>query len=219
MQLHTEEEYDGCYLRSPLPAVEATDLEAMFPNLDAALVKALSAEAATPQQALETLLKLAASMQSPAATAEPARDVGLESAELFPALLDTDGWQIASTDMLQPALTETTPSISWSERAKAAAAKPAPILTRQCHTRSHKLQRAPMGKQARDVDDVLLEIETDYDCRQRMGKQRMENRLRFARKTRAVAQGSLQGSGSCSNDDTTSFATLADGSDSAADVI
>lgn len=215
MQLHTQEEYDGSNLASAAPAVEAADLEAMFPNLDAALVKALSAEAATPQQALETLLKLAASMQSPAGTVEPTKDVGLESAELFPALLDTHGWQIASTDMLQPASTGTTPSISWSDRAKAAAAKPAPIPTRQCHTKTQKSQ----GRQACGAHTTVVELETDYDCRQRMGKQRMENRLRFARKTRTAAQGSLQGSWGCSNDDATSCATLADGSDAAADVI
>jgi len=219
MQLHTQEEYDGSNLASPAPAVEAADLEAMFPNLDAALVKALSAEAATPQQALETLLKLAASMQSPAGTVEPTKDVGLESAELFPALLDTDGWQIASTDMLQPASTDATPSISWSDRAKAAAAKPAPIPARQCHTKTQKSQSAAMGRQACDAHTIVVEPETGYHCRQRMGKQRMENRLRFARKTRTTAQGSLQGSWGCSNDDATSCATLADGSDAAADVI
>merc|ERR1712216_245687 len=43
----------------------ADDLEAMFPNLEAELVQMLVADAPTPQAAMETLLKLSASMAEP----------------------------------------------------------------------------------------------------------------------------------------------------------
>mmetsp|Transcript_652 Transcript_652/g.790 ORF Transcript_652/g.790 Transcript_652/m.790 type:complete len:164 (-) Transcript_652:16-507(-) len=84
---------------SAAPAL--ADIEAMFPLLDAALVRAIYTEAAEPQDAVDTLLALSAAAADVSEGAErpaspPPLELGVEDHEKFPSLVDSSGWQVAS---------------------------------------------------------------------------------------------------------------------------
>lgn len=172
-----EEQHAG----TPAPETGATvsELEAMFPNLDSALVQVLVADAATPQQALETLLALAS-----AASDEflgpplPSKDIGLQDLEAFPSLVDADGWQVSSQQMFERGLEDDLGS-AWCDRAKAGASMPLPRqVARVPATLNVKKRSAKQGKVSNLVLDTELP-ETEYEVRHRLRKQRLSNRARF----------------------------------------
>lgn len=162
--------------------VTVPELAAMFPSLDAELVQALAAEARTPYHALETLLALAAAVNEPAAPASPAQDLALENTDAFPSLIDADGWQVASQHMFDRHAEEDLGS-AWRDRAKAAASKPAPAAA--IATPTAPKRRPGKKDEASRLDHA--QAENDYEFRQRLGKQRVQNRARFSR--RAVLAG------------------------------
>jgi len=160
------------------------ELVAMFPSLDPALVQAIVLDSSSAQQAMETFLALTAAESEPAAPPPAAKNIGIESTDAFPSLTDADGWQVASQHMFDR--TNDDLGSAWCERAKAAASQPAPqpvwapasrmLPARKCST-----------KQAGVVAPEIVQGETDYDMRQRTGKQRMQNRARFSRRPAAAS--------------------------------
>merc|ERR1719198_111679 len=166
---------------TPVPAVHVTveQLEAMFPSLDAALVRVLAADASTPQQAMETLLALMAATTEAAAPALPPRDLGLDDIDAFPSLADADGWQISSRQLFDRD-PEADLGSAWCDRAREIASKPEPCPV-------VKAAAAPLvGTQkklaSKDEGAEVVPPETEYELRQRLGKQRISNRARFHRK-------------------------------------
>lgn len=163
-------------------AADATvdELAAMFPSLDPALVQALASDAPTPQHAMETLLALAAAVTEPAVPPSPPKDLGIESTDAFPSLMDADGWQVASQHMFNRSPDEDLGS-AWRDRAKAIANKPVPQATITPPVRAAALKRRTGKKDEATVPDIV-QPEDDYEFRQRIGKQRVYNRAQFSRK-------------------------------------
>merc|ERR1712046_169346 len=50
---------------------------------------------------METLLALNAAAAEPSRPTSPAKDLGLQDADAFPCLVDADGWQITSQQLLR----------------------------------------------------------------------------------------------------------------------
>lgn len=162
-------------------AVDVTveQLESMFPSLDAELVRALAADASTPQQAMETLLVLSASTAEPAAAPLPPRDIGIEDTDAFPSLVDADGWQVSSEQLFNRNPEADLGSV-WRDRAKAIAGKPAPRQDAKA-TATVATQRKLACKQD-DAGSLQTNPETEYELRHRRGEQRVNNRARFRRR-------------------------------------
>mmetsp|Transcript_138583 Transcript_138583/g.244840 ORF Transcript_138583/g.244840 Transcript_138583/m.244840 type:complete len:269 (+) Transcript_138583:111-917(+) len=160
-----------------------TDLGAMFPMLDAALVRMLAAEAPTPQRAIETLLALAAATAEPVVSvpSPPARNLGVEDMASFPSLCDSDGWQVVSKQQLERDPNEELGS-AWRDRTKAAAGIPAPRAAQRAPHVAHagSRRRAPREKDEEHACDQP-QWETDYEFRQRIGQKRAWNRTQFGR--------------------------------------
>jgi hypothetical protein len=164
--------------------VTATDLEEMFPNLDAQLVRALCADAPTPQHAIETLLALAASTAEPVAggeappraTTPPPIDLGVEDHEKFPTLVDSSGWQVASQQQFEKDPDEELGNV-WRDRAHAAKDMPAPKATYTGAT----VGRRRTGKKEEDCEPLQQEFMTDYEYRQRAGQLRAKHRVLYGR--------------------------------------
>ncbi|CAE7761270.1 unnamed protein product, partial [Symbiodinium pilosum] len=100
---------------------------AMFPTLDADLVRSIYAEAQTPQDAVDTLLALTVAadpMEVPLPTLPPL-EVGMDDHDKFPALTDAEGWQVANQKLFDRDPEEDLGS-AWRDRAKAAQHMPAP---------------------------------------------------------------------------------------------
>mmetsp|Transcript_48696 Transcript_48696/g.86526 ORF Transcript_48696/g.86526 Transcript_48696/m.86526 type:complete len:269 (+) Transcript_48696:127-933(+) len=160
-----------------------TDLGAMFPMLDAALVRMLAAEAPTPQRAIETLLALAAATAEPVVSvpSSAARNLGVEDMANFPSLCDSDGWQVVSLQQLERDPNEELGS-AWRDRTKAAVGIPAPCATQRAPRVVHagSRRRAPRNKDEEHNGDQP-QLETDYEFRHRIGEKRAWNRTQFGR--------------------------------------
>lgn len=171
-------------------------LEPMFPTLDGALVRALVAEAPSAQHAIETLLRLSAS-EAALASAEPSgedgHDVSLgahslcfEDPSIFPVLVDSDGWQVASRQVLgedsDRGFDAQSRCGSWSSRAKAVCDLPQQL---ECPASKKALpkatseppQVAPIlaGARREELEDEAAWAPvplTDYDLRHQLGRQR-----------------------------------------------
>jgi hypothetical protein len=162
---------------APMTAGHVTiqDLEDMFPALDSALVRALAADAGTPQQAMETLLALAAAVAEPVEVAQPEAELGLQDMDAFPSLMDADGWQVSSQHMFHCDVEESLGS-AWCDRAKAIAKSPAPVLSGPVKSiggcvKKRVCKQEPSMRPERP--------ETDYEFRQSLGRRRVQNRARF----------------------------------------
>lgn len=164
------------------------ELEAMFPMLDAALVRSIRAESPSAQHALDTLLALAACSAEPVSgaavgeTAGPPKelpkwDVGLEDHNKFPSLIDADGWQCVSGTKLQTG--EEDSGSAWRDRASAAKDKPAP------KAKAEAVAWGPKKKQGREKaeedDPEQVQPYTDYECRHRAGERRAKQRVQYSR--------------------------------------
>mmetsp|Transcript_78676 Transcript_78676/g.143381 ORF Transcript_78676/g.143381 Transcript_78676/m.143381 type:complete len:268 (+) Transcript_78676:106-909(+) len=160
-----------------------SDLEAMFPMLDAALVRMLAAEAPTPQRAIETLLVLAAVTAEPVVSfaSPPPQNLGVEDMANFPSLCDSDGWQVVSKQQLERDPNEELGS-AWRDRTKAAVGIPAPCATQRAPRVVHagSRRRAPRNKDEEHNGDQP-QFETDYEFRHRIGEKRAWNRTQFGR--------------------------------------
>jgi len=164
-----------------------SDLELMFPNLDAALIRALRTEAPSAQHAIETLLALSAACAEPGVDqagqdrppTPPPLPVGVEDHAKFPMLVDAKGWQVqGSAKALDAADDE--PGSAWRDRAKAAVGKPAPPKPQPpaAATAWGKKRETP----AKKVDEVEgPPPETEYEFRHRVGQARAQNKLQYGR--------------------------------------
>lgn len=198
---------------APPRRVALTDLEAMFPALDPALIRSICADFSTPQQAIDTLLQLAAATNEPGEGGErppspPPRNVGVEDHEQFPTLVDADGWQVPTKRELERDKDEELGS-AWRDLAKATASLPAPRAERPLPAGS-AWGAAARRRRQKDGEvegyDEQWQPETDYEFRHRVGQIRAKNRAQYGRRgasgkgggrgaTRAV-RGAGDGSGS-----------------------
>lgn len=154
-------------------SITTDDLEAMFPTIDPALVMALAADAGGPQRAIETLLALTTAAAEPTEEPLAPRDLGVANTNCFPSLVDADGWEVPSKQLFDRDIEKDLGS-AWCDRAKAAASKPSP----QPVTRVSTVQKKRINKQ-REVSSLEATLESDYEFRHRLGKQRIQNRTRF----------------------------------------
>jgi len=198
-------------------ASSVSELEAMFPNLDGALVRAIRADAPSAQHALETLLELSAAAADPscgaleaaATTPLPPINVGVEDHEKFPSLMDKDGWQVGSERAFAAAAvaaseTEESLGSDWRDRAKAAAdiapePRKAPVATawgaQAAAERRRKAERKAAAQEDEDRERQLPL--TDYESRQMAGQRRAKHRALYARggRGRGVVVGPAVGRG------------------------
>lgn len=200
-KLYNEERQDEGYAAARAPAaagskMEVSDMQAMFPSLDADLVRMLCAEAPSPEHALNTLLALAASMGDPGPPGPtvPAPDIGVDDADKFPCLMDGDGWQVPGTRANLASETEE-PTNAWRDRAKAAAALPSPQRPAPAPKAARRGPAVPKkSNDAQQVDgaEYCTELETDFEFRQRRGERRARNiaKARKAPSSQAAKAGS-----------------------------
>lgn len=188
--LHREEERDRqaqvAEVRQASGAeITCVELQAMFPALDASLVAAILVDSRSPQHAIETLLALSEAAAEPGPTNEaarptspPPRNVGVEDHELFPSLMDADGWQVGSQRLFERDPDEEQGSV-WRDRAKAAKDVPAPKATPAA---SSVARRRPSAKKEGYSEEAEGgEWMTDYEFRHRVGQRRAKHRAQFGR--------------------------------------
>mmetsp|Transcript_75653 Transcript_75653/g.105048 ORF Transcript_75653/g.105048 Transcript_75653/m.105048 type:complete len:259 (+) Transcript_75653:68-844(+) len=196
-QLHRDEEQERLeqqYEKSVTAAAQEKaslqELQAMFPTIDADLIRVLHAEAPTPQQAVETLLALAdAATEGVPVTTPPPLDMGMDDEEKFPVLTDANGWQVVSQRLIHRDPEEDLGS-AWCDRAKAVQHMPAPVLEKVSPVApKRKPKKEEKDAKAVEEDDVF---ETDYDFRHRIGQNRAKHRARYGR-GRGAARGTPQG--------------------------
>lgn len=200
-----------------------SELEAMFPNLDAALVRAIRADAPSAQSAIETLLLLSSASAEPVAgsVAEsgapsapaslPPLDMQTESYEKFPSL--GGHGQHHSEQGKEEDL-----GSAWRDRAKAAADIPAPQPTARPAAAWPAQARRKPGTRRDDEGEEASQPLTDYQFRQQAGQRRAKHRAQFGRGhgrgagTRgagAAAQGSAPRPGGAAGSDSESEASEA----------
>eukprot|EP00929_Paragymnodinium_shiwhaense_P052878 TRINITY_DN26478_c0_g1_i1.p1 TRINITY_DN26478_c0_g1~~TRINITY_DN26478_c0_g1_i1.p1 ORF type:complete len:275 (+),score=83.54 TRINITY_DN26478_c0_g1_i1:129-953(+) len=176
-------------------AVTVSDLEAMFPMLDAALINCIFADSRSPQAAIDTLLALSADLNEPVdgaarprAKSPPPRDLGVEDHEKFPSLTDGSGWQVASSKLFERDPDEELGSV-WRDRAKDAAplAAPKASLANTAWGKPRKKKENDEAANGGYIDDDKPLPETDYEFRHRVGQQRAKKRLQYGRTGRGRA--------------------------------
>jgi len=154
----------------------------MFPALEPALVQALCAEIETTQRTIDTLLVLSAAVAETTPQMDPhlVKDVGINDHDLFPVLVNSDGWQVAGKQASQINLKEHL-GTDWLDRARAAAkipqpqqlAKPLSVLRSTAWRKPGACRRESLVEQA--------DGETDWELRERMGQRRARNIARDRR--------------------------------------
>jgi len=193
-ELHAEAMVDLQDAKEAQMAIGAStpsDLEAMFPTLDASLVQLLAAEAPTPQQALETLLALAAATSAPVSSRpQPPLDLGTDDMCEFPSLTDADGWQVPSRRGFQLDQ-EAEDKTAWCDHAKRVANLPAPhVVSRKPQPTARRKQQNAVAAQAAGN----LEAEADaqwidsYELRQQQGQRRARRLAQHGRGVRGNHQ-------------------------------
>jgi len=189
-ELHTDATLESAAANA-VASVGAPDLEAMFPMLDAALVRTLQAEAPSAQHAIDMLLALSAAMSEPVAggqpraTSPPPRQIGVEDHEKFPLLVTSEGWQIVTQRQLLHAPEEDL-GCAWRDRAKAAADMPAPHPAPVPAT--GYARRRPSRQKVEPAEEPEP-CPTDYDFRHSAGQRRAQHRTQFGRGGRGAARG------------------------------
>lgn len=173
----------------------ASSLEAMFPLLDASLVRALAAEAPTQERAVETLLALSAAMSAPGdgqadrATTPPPRLLGVEDHNKFPSLSAAPAPRHAPSAMAaadavpegeEAAATEDLGS-AWRDRAKAAADLPGPCPVARAGATMAPARRRKEGGTKAEAPVEAQQYMTDYEFRRRAGQRRALHRARSGR--------------------------------------
>jgi hypothetical protein len=177
-----EEQYQGMQSASRVDLVSSMaaikSLEDMFPGLDPELVRALAVEASSPQAAMDTLLSLTAAIADPAMPPQRPKDLSLGDAIAFPSLVGADGCEVASRQQLEGNLDEDLGS-AWCDRAKAIASIPAPQPPATAAAAVATLRKC-VSQQGESNKLVASQpdSETEYELRQRLGKDRLSNRKR-----------------------------------------
>eukprot|EP00811_Abedinium_folium_P008843 NODE_18173_length_906_cov_8.207959.p1 GENE.NODE_18173_length_906_cov_8.207959~~NODE_18173_length_906_cov_8.207959.p1 ORF type:complete len:255 (-),score=46.99 NODE_18173_length_906_cov_8.207959:35-799(-) len=193
------------------PSTMARNLEAAFPLLDPALIRALFAESPTPQDAINALLVLSAATAVPielsAATAVQTVDnrwtmvdtatvmpmpsdgsnvasagVCVEDESEFPPLSDKGGWQVIGALLLNRSANAEFGS-AWRDCVAGAKDLVAP-------TPAHRVSVAARGRRSngRQDDGDGPEPLTDYELRQQAGWDRVKHRAQHGRRCGHVKQ-------------------------------
>jgi len=172
-----------------LSTMTRTEVEAMFPTLDPALVRSIYAEAPSPQAGIDTLLALGASMREPvtnsadeahAAAKEPARDIGVEDESKFPSLTDADGWQIVGLARLEQDLMGNLGD-DWAEKAKIGASAPCPAPGFRASLGAWGRPTRQKQKEDQKEDAEHHQPPTDYEYRHIVGQQRAQRHAKYGR--------------------------------------
>jgi len=159
-------------------AMAGTELEAMFPTLDPALVRSIYAEAQSPQAGIDTLLQLAASTNEPviisAGEAHPAakvppREIGVEDENKFPSLTDADGWQVVGRAQLERDLQGDLGS-NWAQKAKIGASAPCPAPAPRVALGVWGRPRKEKPKEEQKQESEHHQPPTDYEYRHDVGQ-------------------------------------------------
>jgi hypothetical protein len=200
-QLHQNDEHDQVQDRSVrILANSSPDdchFEKMFPNLDAALVRTIVSESPSVQHALDTLTALAVAVAECSIGNPIARlpQIEIENTEMFPVLVDSDGWQVGSQQLFDRGTDEDL-GTAWCDLAKTVSSLPIP---KQCTTPSSLAARARREQQqqrhlsGKGQSQISAETaETDYEFRQRKGEERAQNRVRFGHRTNRRHQSTSQ---------------------------
>jgi len=201
-QLHRDEAEEACEAHEAAAIIDAaagakaaaSDLEAMFPNLDPGLVRAIHGEAQMPQQAIETLLALSAAVAEPVGSegtsrpvSSPPRNLGVDDPHKFPSLLDSDGWQVVSQKQLEQD-PDAEPGSEWRDRAKAAAdmpaPRPAPAATAPARGQATRRRGSSQKEEEREPEQPLV---NEYELRQSAGERRVQLRTQYGRSGRGAA--------------------------------
>jgi len=147
---------------------ECADLEGMFPTLDPSLVRTLRAEAASLQQAIDTLLSLVSPAAQDAVTL-PMKPSVQDHGE-FPLLTSSDGWQVLPARL---DLDEDSIGTGWRDLAKSIAERPAPP---KCSPPA----RVPKPKKVKNKSDeeplASALLPTEYDYRHTAGERRVSKK-------------------------------------------
>ncbi|CAJ1400295.1 unnamed protein product [Effrenium voratum] len=182
-QLHRDEEkerlerqHEQSMTAAAREQASVSELQAMFPTLDADLIRVIHAEAPTPQEAVETLLALSVDDDQPRAATPPPLDMGMDDHEKFPVLTDAEGWQVVSQKLIDGKKEEDLGS-AWCDRAKAVQHMPAAPVPQPAAPLPKRKAKKEESKEVEE-DDIL---ETDYDFRHRIGQNRAKARARFGR--------------------------------------
>ncbi|CAL1156382.1 unnamed protein product [Cladocopium goreaui] len=211
-QLHRDEEqerlerqYEHSVTAAAKEQASINELQAMFPSLDADLIRVIHAEAPTPQQAVETLLALndANEGQVPMTTPPPL-DMGMDDEEKFPVLTDAHGWQVVSQRLIDRDPEEDLGS-AWCDRAKAVQHMPAP-MTEKSPVLAPKRKPKKEEKDEKPLEEDVFE--TDYDFRHRIGQNRAKHRARYGRGRGTASRG--QGEAEAEEDEASVDGSTAD---------
>lgn len=174
VELHWDECEDATHNpEEPARIHLAQNLAVMFPTVDFVLVQEIVAESQTEDQALETLLVLSGTDPCAGMSTLP-RDPANDD-ESFPALVGSDGWEVPGIRSLE---LEGSSGVSWRERVGSAIEHSQPQRS-QLRTAVPVLPRPPTSQKERVLDP---EYETEYDCRQRQGQRRAENKAKYGRR-------------------------------------
>lgn len=184
-------------------AAAVAELEAMFPTLDASLVRSLAADAPTLDNALDTLMALSATTATPTAPIElPPLDKGQvvggpDDMIKFPSLATADGWELPGRRGCEFD-DNGEESTAWRDRARSAAALPDPVCV---HPRKAECASATIrgaGKERRHAAacreaEVLSDSDgpNPFEVRQQHAQWRARNigrQQRAQRRPRNVAQ-------------------------------
>merc|ERR1711957_671483 len=135
----------------------------------------------------DTLLTLSRNIAEPVsadASLGSPHNLGVDDHNLFPLLVDADGWQIANMPELARNAKGDGGS-AWCDRAKAAASEPAPPIRSAVQT-TLKHRRCRPQAQKCIVEDVVDDESQDneYDWRQNAGVKRVQNRRQYPRPRR-----------------------------------
>lgn len=182
--------------RTVTPAVarvDAVDLLQMFPALDPELVQSLAVQAVSMQQVVEWLLELSAgeAEDTPQRSSEEAPNTADDAK--FPVLVDSDGWQVVS--LRESSIVDRGDTagdgeqLSWSDRARIAAALPGPE-TKSVGPAASSLLCAggtcpPLGGSSEKVVNEAVPL-TEYEVRRMAGRARVLRRAKFGRQPNPV---------------------------------
>jgi len=199
LAMHAEDVHALGNVRELAPHV--VELQLMFPDLEPTLVQEVYAEALTAQDAVDTLLAIvpgAPSASGKVQSSRTGRDPAQDYLE-FPSLVGSDGWEVVNSRSVVDATSEDL-GRDWCERVKAAAELPAPNAK---PTSSLNPRRSFVLRNGQGDSSESIELETDYESRQRQGKQRAENRAKYPRKPRSAyhKEEATAGVNSSSDDD------------------
>jgi len=158
--------------------IDGTELEGMFPTLDASLIRTLLAEAASAQQVIDTLLSLASAATTQdvhlAEGTFPMKPSVQDHSE-FPLLISSDGWQVlpARFDLEDDSI-----GTGWRDLAKSIAERPAPKCSPPARApRSKKVK----GRRDEADESQELGLPTEYDYRHLAGERRVNKKKLYGR--------------------------------------